>query len=130
MPHDVPCSSLWRYVGPVLRRVVCAIFCAPSKCVAQRFRTATEEERTALYRVLRGLQSVFSKSTGKLYSELFPENEISRDNFEEVLGAMARAELLTVTDAVFEKEGKQIPTALSALLQPGEPPIRPRQCTS
>ena len=35
------------------------------------------------------LQSVFSKSTGKLYSELFPGNEISRDNFEEILGAMA-----------------------------------------
>ena len=28
-------------------------FCAPAKCVAQRFRTATEDERTALYRVLQ-----------------------------------------------------------------------------
>jgi superfamily II DNA helicase RecQ len=84
-------------------------FCAPAKCVAQRFRTATEEERTALYRVLRGMRSVFTKSTGKLYAELYPGNEISRDNFEEVLGAMARAELLTFADAVFEKQGKQIP---------------------
>jgi superfamily II DNA helicase RecQ len=105
-------TSLVRHFGDTSdSAAACGLcdFCAPSKCVAQRFRTATEEERTALYRVLRGLQSVFSKSTGKLYSELFPENEISRDNFEEVLGAMARAELLTVTDAVFEKEGKQIP---------------------
>ena len=105
-------TSLVRHFGDTSdSAAACGLcdFCAPSKCVAQRFRTATEEERTALYRVLRGLQSVFSKSTGKLYSELFPGNEISRDNFEEVLGAMARAELLTVTDAVFEKEGKQIP---------------------
>ena len=84
-------------------------FCAPAKCVAQRFRTATEGERTALYRVLRSMRSVFTKSTGKLYAELYPGNEISRDNFEEVLGAMARAELLTFADAVFEKQGKQIP---------------------
>jgi DNA topoisomerase-3 len=55
------------------------------------------------------MRSVFIKSTGKLYAELYPENEISRDNFEEVLGAMARAELLTFADAVFEKQGKQIP---------------------
>jgi len=27
-------------------------FCAPAKCVAQRFRNATEQERTVLYRVL------------------------------------------------------------------------------
>ncbi len=34
---------------------------------------------------------------------------MSRDNFEEVLGAMARAELLAFTDAVFETQGKRIP---------------------
>jgi hypothetical protein len=84
-------------------------FCAPAKCVAQRFRNATELERGALYRVLSVMQSVRTKSTGKLYAELYPGNEISRDNFEEVLGAMARAELLTFADAVFEKQGKQIP---------------------
>jgi DNA topoisomerase-3 len=84
-------------------------FCAPAKCVAQRFRNATEEERTALYRVLGVMQSSRSKSTGKLYSELYPGNGISRDNFEEILGAMARAGLLSFADAVFEKQGKLIP---------------------
>jgi hypothetical protein len=108
MPHDVPCAPLWRYVGQRHGLMVCD-FCAPAKCVAQRFRTATEGERTALYQVLRGMRSVLTKSTGKLYAELYPGNEISRDTFEEVLGAMARAELLTFADAVFEKQGKQIP---------------------
>jgi DNA topoisomerase-3 len=84
-------------------------FCAPAKCVAQRFRTATEVERTALYRVLSAMQSIRSRSTGKLYAELYSGKEISRDIFEEVLGAMARAELLSLADAVFEKDGKQIP---------------------
>lgn len=94
-------------------------FCAPSKCVAQRFRNATEQERTALYRVLSVMQSVRTKSTGKLYAELYPGNEISRDNFEEVLGAMARAELLTFADAVFEKQGKQIPYRTVSLTPAG-----------
>jgi DNA topoisomerase III len=105
-------TSLVRHFGDTSdSATACGVcdFCVPAKCVAQRFRTATEEERTALYRVVRGMRSVLTKSTGKLYTELYPGNEISRDNFEEVLGAMARAELLTFADAVFEKQGKQIP---------------------
>jgi len=84
-------------------------FCAPAKCVAQRFRTATDVERAALYRVLSAMKLIRTRSTGKLYAELYPGNEISRDNFEEILGAMARAGLLSFADAVFEKDGKQIP---------------------
>ena len=84
-------------------------FCAPAKCVAQRFRTATDVERAALYRVLSAMKLIRTRSTGKLYAELYPGNEISRDNFEEILGAMARAGLLCFADAVFEKDGKQIP---------------------
>jgi superfamily II DNA helicase RecQ len=94
-------------------------FCAPAKCVAQRFRTATEAERAALFRVLRNMQSVRTKSTGKLYAELYSGSEISRDSFEEVLGAMARAELLTFADAVFEKQGKQIPYRTVSLTPAG-----------
>jgi len=94
-------------------------FCAPAKCVAQRFRTATKEEQAALYRVLSAMQSIRTRSTGKLYAELYPGNEISRDNFEEILGAMARAGLLSFADAVFEKEGKQIPYRTVCLTQAG-----------
>jgi DNA topoisomerase III len=94
-------------------------FCAPAKCVAQRFRTATEVERAALYRVLSVMRSIRSRSTGKLYAELYPGNEISRDSFEEILGAMARAELLSFADAVFEKEGKQIPYRTVSLTPAG-----------
>jgi superfamily II DNA helicase RecQ len=68
---------------------------------------------------LRSLQSVHAKSTGKLYAELYPGKEISRDNFEEVLGAMARAEILTCADAVFEKLGQQIPYRTVSLAPAG-----------
>ena len=94
-------------------------FCAPAKCVAQRFRTATDVERSALYRVLSVMKPIRTRSTGKLYSELFPGNEISRDNFEEILGAMARAGLLSFADAVFEKDGKQIPYRTVSLTPTG-----------
>src|SRR5208283_974758 len=64
-------------------------FCAPGQCAAQRFRTATEAEHTALLRVVAALRSGGAKSTGKLHGELCPNREMSRDAFEEVLGAMA-----------------------------------------
>ena len=41
--------------------------------------------------------------------ELYPGGEMSRDTFEDVLGAMARAGLARLADAVFEKDGRQIP---------------------
>jgi DNA topoisomerase III len=115
-------TSLVRHFGDISDRATsCGAcdFCAPAKCVAQRFRTATEVERAALYRVLNAMRSIRTRSTGKLYADLFPGNEISRDNFEEVLGAMARAELLSFADAVFEKEGKQIPYRTVSLTPAG-----------
>jgi superfamily II DNA helicase RecQ len=90
-------------------------FCAPQRCAAQRFRTATEGERAALFRVVAALRSGSVKSTGKLYNEMYPSGEMSRDTFEEVLGAMARAGLVRLADAVFEKDGKQIPYRKASL---------------
>ena len=94
-------------------------FCAPVNCVAQRFRAPTRAERTACERVLQKLRGLPARSTGKLHTDLYPENEMSRDNFEEVLGAMARAELLAFADAVFEKQGKRIPYRNVSILPAG-----------
>jgi superfamily II DNA helicase RecQ len=105
-------STLVRHFGDLADgQTSCGIcdFCDPAGCAAQRFRTATEAERAALFRVLASLRSVEQKSTGKLHAELFPGGEMSRDAFEDVLGAMARAALARLSDAVFEKDGKQIP---------------------
>ena len=94
-------------------------FCAPAECVAQRYRGPSHAERIASERVLQKLRSFSSRSTGKLHSDLFPHNEMSRDDFEEVLGAMARAELLSFADAVFETQGKRIPYRTVTLLPAG-----------
>ena len=105
-------STLVRHFGDLADgQTACGIcdFCAPAQCVAQRFRTATEAECTALFRVIAALRAGDTKSTGKLHGELCPNGVMSRDAFEEVLGAMARAGLVRLSDAVFEKDGKQIP---------------------
>jgi RecQ family ATP-dependent DNA helicase len=105
-------STLVRHFGDLSDgQKECGIcdFCAPARCPAQRFRTATQAERRALYRVIAALRPSRAKSTGKLYGELYPDSDMSRDTFEEVLGAMARGGLVWVSDAVFEKNGRQIP---------------------
>ena len=105
-------STLVRHFGDVADgQTTCGLcdFCAPAACIAQRYRTATEQERTTLFRVLSALRSRGSRATGRLHSDLFPNGEINRDEFENVLGAIARAGLLLQAEEIFEKEGKRIP---------------------
>ena len=83
-------------------------FCAPESCVAQQFRPATEAEQTVARGVLDALAGN-GRSVGQLHTELCANKSPDRDAFEELLGAMARAGLIRLTDAVFEKDGKQIP---------------------
>ena len=105
-------STLVRHFGDVADgRTSCGMcdFCAPAACIAQRYRSATAHERNTLFRVLAALRSKGPKATGTLHSDLFPAAEVSRDDFEGILGAMARAGLLLQMDEVFEKAGKRIP---------------------
>lgn len=116
-------STLVRHFGDVADTgTACGLcdFCTPAACIAQRYRTATEEERATLFRVLTALRSRGSQSTGKLYSGLFPTAEMSRDSFENILGGMARAGLLLQTDETFEKDGKRIPYRTVRLTQQGQ----------
>jgi superfamily II DNA helicase RecQ len=115
-------STLVRHFGDLADgEHACGIcdFCAPDQCVAQRFRTASAAERAILFRVLSALRAGGSKSTGKLHSELCPDGEMSRNDFEEVLGAMARASLVQQLETAFEKDGKQIPYRVVRLTPDG-----------
>jgi superfamily II DNA helicase RecQ len=87
--------------------------------VAQRFREPTPAEVAMFHRALHALRSIGSRSTGKLHAELCPGQEMSRNDFEAVLGAMGRAGLVEQQDAVFEKDGKQIPYQLVRLTREG-----------
>ncbi|MBV9679179.1 MAG: HRDC domain-containing protein, partial [Acidobacteriaceae bacterium] len=115
-------ATLVRHFGDVADgNSPCGIcdFCAPEQCVAQRFRTATETEKDTLFRVVAALRQMGGGATGRLHAQLFPDGEMSRNDFEQVLGAMARAGLITLAEATFEKNGKQVPYRKAALTTEG-----------
>jgi DNA topoisomerase-3 len=117
-------SSLIRHFGDVQDGLkACGIcdFCAPADCIAQRFREPTEKERLLAWDILDTLRMTGGgRSIGKLHSELCPNGTPSRDEFEELVGALARAGLLRLTDAVFEKDGRQIPFRKATLTRDAE----------
>jgi RecQ family ATP-dependent DNA helicase len=94
-------------------------FCAPETCIAQRFRRATNLERQTIKEVLEALRTKQSVSTGRLHQELFPSAETNRNDFEELLGAMARAGVVQLEEAVFAKDGKSIPFTRVSLTRDG-----------
>ena len=115
-------SSLVRHFGDLSdAEQACGIcdFCAPARCLAQRFRTATEAERETVFRVVATLRFGKGTSTGRLHRELHPTGDMDRHAFEEVLGGMARAGLVQLSEATFEKDGKQIPYCRVALTKFG-----------
>jgi RecQ family ATP-dependent DNA helicase len=121
--HQCRMATLVRHFGDLADgQMACGIcdFCAPRQCAAQKFRSPTEAEQAAVFRIIAALRKDGTKSTGKLYTGLYPSREITRDGFEELLGAMARAGFVNLVDAVFEKGGKQIPYRKASLTRAGQ----------
>jgi superfamily II DNA helicase RecQ len=116
-------AALVRHFGDLAdSRKACGIcdFCAPSECVGQLFRPATDAERAVALSVVEALRSNSGRSTGKLHLDVCPHGEMTRDAFEEILGSMARANFLRLANAVFEKDGKSIPYRKASLTPDGE----------
>ena len=91
-------------------------FCAPSECEVQQYREPSAREQTQLKRIVKELQQSGSRSTGKIYAEIFPRQEIPRRTFEEMLGSLARAGIVKLEDTSFEKDGKEIPYRIARLI--------------
>ena len=109
---DCRMASLVRHFGDRAdQQNSCGVcdFCAPTECVAQKFRAPSAKERAIISRVLKTLRAGGPKSSGKLHAELCPAGELHRNGFEEVLGAMARSGLLQLLESTFEAEGRRIP---------------------
>jgi RecQ family ATP-dependent DNA helicase len=83
-------------------------FCAPKQCIAQQFRTITKAEQEAVHALVETLRYAKGQSMGRLHRVLFPTEAMSRDDFEDLVGAMAAAGLVLVEDAAFEKADKII----------------------
>ena len=81
-------------------------FCAPQHCEAQIFRAGTAKEIGIAGQVLVALRKADGRSTGKLHTEFGAG--LDRDNFEQLLAAMARTGLLEIKEATFKADGRDI----------------------
>jgi len=101
--------------------------CAPQACVARRFRAPNSSEKQTAWAVLHALKRTSAGSTGKLHKDMFPREQVSRDDFENLLQALAAAGLVRLEDLTFEKDGRSIAYRKASLTQEGEelPPTDP-----
>ncbi len=83
-------------------------FCSPERCIAQQFRAPTDVEQQAMAAALKALRGGQSISTGQLYKQLFPREQMGRNDLETLLGVLAAAGLVSIEEAAFEKEGRSI----------------------
>jgi len=116
-------SAMVRHFGDLAdSRNSCGVcdFCAPDDCVGQRFRSATAQEQAVAQRTIGALRGAGGRPTGRLHAELCADGAVTRDDFEEVLGALARAGLVRIVSAVFEKDGKSIPYRKAGLTPAGD----------
>jgi RecQ family ATP-dependent DNA helicase len=95
-------------------------FCSPERAIAQSFRGLTAQEEQAARGILKSLRRGPAPSTGRLYKELYPREDLRRNDFDDVLGALAAAGLLRIEEASFEKDGKPVNYRKAALTREGE----------
>jgi RecQ family ATP-dependent DNA helicase len=121
--HQCRMSQLVRHFGDEEDgRHVCGQcdVCSPERAIAQRFRPLDTTEHALMFSIFDALRSGTGKSTGKLHQELCSRNGMSRDHFEELLGALSGAGLLRIEEASFEKDGRSIAYRKASLTREGE----------
>jgi RecQ family ATP-dependent DNA helicase len=82
--------------------------CDPAGAVLRLFRRATPTERRWVQDMVESLRGAAYKTVKGLRSEHRWAEGMSRDEFEELLNAMKRSELIEVENAEFEKDGEVI----------------------
>ena len=121
--HQCRMAALVRHFGDTAdRSAFCGLcdVCSPERAVAQQFRELTSLEERGAAAVLRDLNSGMAKATGKLHRDVFPREELKRDEFEALLGAMVTMGWITMEDASFEKEGRTLTYRRASLTRDGE----------
>jgi len=114
-------------------------FCAPDDCSVLRFVEPSEAERATMERILAALRRRDGVATGRLHRELDGGGG-ERDEFEDLLGALARGGLVRVREEEFEREGRTVryrtvwltgagrrTEAIDAVRVPESPSVPPRR---
>ena len=116
-------SALVRHFGDVAdARRGCAKcdICDPAGAELRLFRRATAFERQRVQDIVESLRGAAYKTAKGLHEGSSWSDAISRDQFEELLSAMARAGLVEVENTEFEKDGRVIPYRRISLTEAGE----------
>ncbi len=116
---DCRMTRLVRHFGDVRDARACGHCdaCLPEGSVGRSFRAATMVERSVAGRIVQELQRWDGQSTGTLYKNLYPKQDVERRRFEELVGAMVRAGALRLSHDTFEKDGKTLKFQRAHLLQ-------------
>ncbi len=80
--------------------------CDPAGAVLRMFRRATNADRAIAESVLDDLRPLDHKGAGSLQKSVDPSGRITRDDFDAVLDALARAGLIAIENAEYEKDGE------------------------
>jgi len=96
--------------------------CEPAACVVQGFRPASAAEARLAEDLLGMLRGRDGQASGRLFREC--GSDLPRQSFEDVLGALVDAGLVSVEDTEFERDGRRIPYRQVWLTPEG------RQCAS
>ena len=83
--------------------------CNPAGALLRQFRRATPLEREIVQAIVDELRPVDYKAAGALQRSLDLVGRLSRNDFDALLDAMARASLIEIEEAEFEKNGEVIP---------------------
>ena len=92
-------------------------FCNPQDSSAQQHRPASRKELETLAAILNALRNTTGKSLGRLLKEL--PGDLSRRELDTFLDALAKADLLTVEDAEWIKDGETILFRKACLTEAG-----------
>jgi len=82
--------------------------CAPGSSRVHRFRPPTPEESQVIQRMVEALRRRPGLTTGQLHLEAGGEARLSRGALEELVGGLARAGQVEVSESSFEKDGRTI----------------------
>ncbi|MGC9225171.1 MAG: RecQ family ATP-dependent DNA helicase [Terracidiphilus sp.] len=102
-------AALVRHFGDVRDAArpcgICDI-CDPAGAELRRFRHASQHERRIVQAIVEELRPVHYLAAGTLQRNLELVGRLSRSDFDCLLDAMVRAEIIEIEDAEFEKNGQ------------------------
>jgi DNA topoisomerase-3 len=94
--------------------------CAPDDCVVQAFSDATGVEQRIMKGILSRVGTGYGTGTGTVFKDVGQPAGVDRDTFEGLVAALVRHGLLEAEDAVFTKDGKDIPYQRLTITRSGE----------